>query len=184
VKGNRAAWLVSLPVALAGCLVAHVVAYALAAPAAATHAPAHGYLEHLPLLGGAALSVVLGAAGWHALRGRAGVRPSPWLFALLPPAAFAVQEHLERLAAPALLVGDPTFALGLALQLPFGLLAWLLARAVLRAADALRALLAALPLAVSPAEQRAPARRPVPPRRPFAAGAPLRGPPVAAATRS
>jgi hypothetical protein len=183
VKGNRAAWLVSLPVALAGCLVAHIVAYAVASPAPTAHA-AHGYLERLPLLGGAALAVVVGAAGWHALRGRAGVRPSPWLFALLPPAAFAVQEHLERLAAPVLLVGDATFAVGLALQLPFGLLAWLLARAVLRAADVLRALLAPPPFAAEPDDLRPPAQASAPRRRPFAAGAPHRGPPVAAATRS
>jgi hypothetical protein len=183
VNGSRAAWLVSLPVALAGCLAAHVVAYAVAPPAAASHAT-HRYLEHLPVVGGAALAVVLGAAIWHALRGRTGSRPSPWLFALLPPLAFALQEHLERLAQPVLLAADPTFLLGLALQLPFGLLAWLLAHAILRAADALGARLASPPrprvtvaLRLAPVAVAAPSRT-------FAPGAPLRGPPVVSRPRS
>ena len=184
MSGSRAAWLVSLPVALAGCLVAHVVAYAVAAPAPGPHAAAHGYLDHLPLIGGAALAVVLGAALWHALRGRAGTRPSPWLHAVLPPAAFALQEHLERLEAPALLVGEPTFLVGLALQLPFGLLAWLLARAILRAADVLGALLASPPRPRPAPVRRRVAFPAVPPRRPLLAGAPLRGPPPVVATRS
>ena len=183
MNGSRAAWLVSLPIALAGCLAAHVVAYALAAPGAGTHAE-HGYLERLPIVGGAVLAVVLGAAVRHALRGRAGTRPSPWLFALLPPLAFALQEHLERLAAPALLTADPAFLLGLALQLPFGLLAWLLARAILRAADALGALLAPPPRTRSAASPRRTTARFSPAARPFAAGAPLRGPPAVASPRS
>jgi hypothetical protein len=173
---------VSLPVALAGCLAAHIVAYALASPSAGAHV-SHGYLQHLPLVAGAALAVVLGAALRYALRGRAGTRPPAWLFAALPPAAFALQEHLERLAAPALLLGDPTFLLGLALQLPFGLLAWLLVRAILRVADALRALLARPPR-LEHAAPRRPACRSALPRRRFAAGAPHRGPPTAVASSS
>lgn len=144
MSGGRAPWLVTLPVALAGCLAAHLVAYALATPSAHAHA-SHGYLSHFPLLVGAALAVVVGAALRHAVRGRSGTRPSPWLFAVLPPLAFALQEHVERLAHPALVVAEPTFLLGLALQLPFAALAWLLARAILRAADALGVLLAPLP---------------------------------------
>lgn len=144
MSGTRAPWLVTLPVALAGCLAAHFAAYALATPTSHAH-DSHGYLAHLPLLSGAALAIVLGAAVRHGVRGRSGVRPSPWLFALLPPLAFAIQEHVERLAHPALVVTEPTFLLGLALQLPFAALAWLLARAILGAADALGALLAPLP---------------------------------------
>jgi hypothetical protein len=144
VTGGPAPWLVSLPVALAGCLAAHFAAYALATPTAHAHA-SHGYLGHLPLVGGAALAVVLAAALRQAVRGRRGTRPSPWLFALLPPLAFALQEHAERLAQPALVVAEPTFLLGLALQLPFAALAWLLARAILRVADALGALIAPPP---------------------------------------
>jgi hypothetical protein len=183
MRSSRAAWLVSLPVALAGCLAAHVVAYALATPAAHSH-DTHRYLDQLPLLGGAALAVVLGAGLRHGIRGRAGTRPSPWLFAVLPPLAFALQEHLERLAAPALVVGEPTFVLGLALQLPFGLLAWLLARAILRAADALGAWLAA-----PPRTRPAGVLRPAAPllfvlRPTVACGVSQRGPPPALATCS
>jgi hypothetical protein len=136
MTGSRAAWLVSLPVALAGCLAAHIAAYALATPTVAAH-QSHGYLAELPLLGGGVLAVVLAAALWHALRGVPGARPSPWLFAILPPLAFALQEHVEQLGHPALVVLEPTFLVGLALQLPFGLLAWLLARAILHAAETL-----------------------------------------------
>ena len=185
MSGNRAPWLVSLPVALAGCLAAHIVAYALAAPTGAAGHAAHGYLHELPLVGGAALAVVLAAALRHAVRGRAGTRPSPWLFAVLPPAAFALQEHLERLGAPVLLVVNPTFLLGLALQIPFGLLAWLLARAILRAAEALGSLLAApRPRVDCLAARHTPSRTTAAIRRAFAAGTPHRGPPLALASRS
>lgn len=153
MNGSRSAWLVSVPVALAGCLAAHVAAYALAPPeASAGHV--HGYLAQLPLVGGGALGVVLAAAVWHALRGRAGSRPSPALFAVLPPLAFVLQEHVERLGEPVLVLLEPTFLVGLVLQLPFGLLAWLLARAILRAAEALGALLAPPPRPWLPAPLR------------------------------
>ena len=184
MHGTRAAWLVSLPVALAGCVAAHFAAYALAHPADEGEV-AHAYLERLPIVAGGALAVVLGATVWHAFRGRTGTRPSAWLFAVLPPLAFALQEHLERLAAPAVLAGDPAFLLGLALQVPFGLFAWLLARAILRAADALAALLAAPPRPRSTAGPLAAADRSLEPLlRPFAPGTPHRGPPAAAASRS
>jgi hypothetical protein len=182
MTGLRAPWLVSLPVALAGCLAAHLVAYALATPSAHAH-DSHGYLDYLPLVGGAALAVVLGAALRHAIRGGSAPRPSPWLFALLPPLAFTLQEHVERLAQPALVVAEPTFLLGLALQLPFAALAWLLARAILRAADALGALLAPPP---RPRPRTAPRQAPPVLRLPrLALTTPVsqRGPPAALAIR-
>ncbi|MGH3104104.1 MAG: hypothetical protein ACRDN6_08415 [Gaiellaceae bacterium] len=140
MTNDRSTWLLSLPVALAGCLAAHSAAYFLVEPDPHTRA-AHGYLAHLPLLAGAGLAVVVGAAVWHALRGRAGARPSPWLFAVLPPLAFALQEHLERLALPLDVVPEPTFLLGLLLQVPFALLARVLAGTLLRAAETVGAML-------------------------------------------
>jgi hypothetical protein len=182
VKGSRSAWLVSLPIALAGCLAAHIAAYALATPdAAANHV--HGYLGQLPLVGGGALAVVLAAALRHALRGSSGSRPSPLLFAVLPPLAFALQEHVERLGHPALVVLEPTLLVGLALQLPFGLLAWLLARAILRAAEVLGALLVPPPRPWRPAPLRVVARGLVLPRPALATAGSERGPPAPSGIR-
>ena len=72
-------------------------------------------------------------------RGAGGV--SPWLFFVLPPLAFASQELAERLlhaeAFPFQAALEPRFVLGLLLQLPFGLLALLVARALLRVVEGL-----------------------------------------------
>jgi len=58
---------------------------------------------------------------------------------LLPLVGFSVQEHLERVIhlgeIPTAAAIEPTFLLGLALQLPFALAAFALARLLLRAAD-------------------------------------------------
>jgi hypothetical protein len=146
---TRFALLLSLPVAIAGSLAAHAVAYLIAVPdpqarATLLERTGHGYLAHLPVLAGAGLALALAAGVSHAARGRPGARPSPWVFALLPPLAFVLQEHLERLLSGALpleTVLDPTFVIGLALQLPFALLAYALVGVLLRAAEALGLLL-------------------------------------------
>ena len=146
----RFAWLLSLPVAIAGCLAAHALAYLIAIPdphdrATLLERTGHGYLAHLPVLGAAGLSLVFAATLSHAVCGRVGARPSPWLFALLPPLAFVLQEHLERVLAGGVLPLEtalhPTFLIGLALQLPFALLAYALVAVVLRASEALVCLL-------------------------------------------
>jgi hypothetical protein len=68
------------------------------------------------------------------LRGRRPSRPPVRLFTLLPPVAFVAQEHIERLVGsgsiPYDLTVEPTFLVGLALQLPFALAALLLTRAL------------------------------------------------------
>lgn len=97
----------------------------------------HAYLGYAPALIVWGLALVLaGLVLWvgEGLRGR---RPSPpplRLFALLPPVGFAVQEHLERLIGtggiPHDLALEPTFLVGLALQLPFAIVALLLAHAL------------------------------------------------------
>ena len=57
----------------------------------------------------------------------------------MPPLAFVFQEFLERWLAggsfPWWMVLQPTFRIGLLLQLPFGLVAYLAARLLLRVAD-------------------------------------------------
>ena len=66
---------------------------------------------------------------------------SAWWFFALPLIAFAVQEHLERLLhsghLPLAAVLEPTFVVGLALQVPFGLAALALARIIFACADEL-----------------------------------------------
>ena len=140
------AWLVAVPLMLAGTQVAHMLAYRIVYPVASIRLHAlvetgHGYLGALPLVLGVAGAVVafsLVASVLDAARGR-GVGPlPPWAFALLPAAGFAIQEYLERWLAwgfmPWHAAEQPTFLVGLALQLPFGALAYLAARFLLRTA--------------------------------------------------
>jgi hypothetical protein len=142
VVRRQAAWLTALPVAVASWLGAHCLAYRLVAPGAEQHMglhaeSGHAYLGYTPALAIWGLTLVfvglllcVGAG----LRGRRPSRPPVRLFALLPPVGFAVQEHLERLlgtgAIPYDLVVEPTFVLGLALQLPFAIAALVIAYAL------------------------------------------------------
>jgi hypothetical protein len=145
------AWLIAIPLMLAGSQVAHVLAYRIVYPEAGIRLHAlietgHGYMSLLPLLAGVAGAVVtlsLAASVLDAARGR-GVRAvPPWAFALLPVAAFAIQEYLERWLAwgfmPWYAAEQPTFLIGVVLQLPFGALAYLAARFLLRTARRLGA---------------------------------------------
>jgi hypothetical protein len=139
------AWLLALPLAIAGSQAAHAASYALVEPHAHARADllaetGHGYLEHVPLLLAACLAAAVLGAVWEAaarLRApHAGAGALP--YALLPPLAFTLQEHLERLAEtgtfPLAAALEPTFLAGLALQAPFALAAWLAARVLLRTA--------------------------------------------------
>jgi hypothetical protein len=70
----------------------------------------------------------------------------PWVFGVLPLAGFTLQEFLERWVAlggfPWWMVEQPTFRIGLLLQLPFAVLAFtaarILSRVVERVGTALR----------------------------------------------
>ena len=138
-------WLVSLPFMAAGCLAAHSLAFHLVS----VREERHGYLAFAPL--------VLGLLGALAVVGvvRRGRALSPLACALLPPLAFVVQEHAERLE---LVAGEPAFLAGLALQLPFALAALVAARAFLGAAErVLSALAPRRPARVSSAPGPAPA---------------------------
>jgi hypothetical protein len=142
MTGRRAACLIALPLVVASWLGAHCLAYWLAAPRGDHHMGmhaenGHAYLGYTPAIfvwGGALLAVGLVLCVGLGLR---DVRPSPpplRLFALLPPVGFTTQEHVERLIGtggmPPDLVLEPTFLLGLALQLPLTLAALLLAHAL------------------------------------------------------
>jgi hypothetical protein len=133
-----------LPLAVVGWLSAHAAAYGLVVPDAHERAhllasSGHGYLEHAPLL--AATCVVLAAGGFF-LRacGRGDGRIPAWALGILPVVGFAVQEFLERvLYGGGLSWGtalEPVFLVGLALQLPFALVAALVGRALTGLADA------------------------------------------------
>jgi hypothetical protein len=143
---RSAAWLVAVPLMLAGTQIAHTVAYRLVYPQAHARllhllATGHAYAGWIPLALGIAAACVLVSlvlTSVDAARGRAS-RPLPaWAFGALPPLAFAVQELLElslhtgTFAWQAVLA--PTFLPGLLLQLPVGVLAYLAARLLLRAA--------------------------------------------------
>jgi hypothetical protein len=174
---------VALLPASAGLLAAHALAYALVGTAGI--GVDHGYLAQAPLV--LTLLAALTAAGLlRRAAGRGGRgRPSPAV-ALLPPLAFALQEHLERAvptrAWPTQLVTERIFLVGLALQLPFGLLAWLLARSLLAGADAVAQRLRALPPQALPARQAPAALTPLTLRSQAALRrAAARGPPRAAA---
>jgi hypothetical protein len=136
------ALLVAIPVAIASWLGAHCLAYWLISPGEehrmGMHAEhGHAWLGYTPALAVWGLAVVVAGlvlCVGDGMRGRRPARPPVRLFALLPPAGFAVQEHVERLIAtgsvPLDIVAQPTFLVGLALQLPFALAALLLTRAL------------------------------------------------------
>jgi hypothetical protein len=149
---RAAAWLLSLPLMIAGTQVAHVLAYRFVYPNAHIRltellATGHSYMigthGYVPMLLGMAGAVDLVSAGWvfaGSLR-RNLQRPVPaWAFALMPILCFTLQEFLERWLAgapfPWWILVQPTFRIGLLLQLPFALLAFLAARLLLRAAEA------------------------------------------------
>jgi hypothetical protein len=143
------AWLVAVPLMLAGSQVAHVLAYRIVYPEASIRlqdlvATGHGYMSVLPIALGVAAAVVvlsLAASALDAARGRSVRSLPPWAFAFLPVAGFACQEYLERWLAwgyfPWYAAEAPTFVLGILLQLPFGALAYLAARLLLRTAKRL-----------------------------------------------
>jgi hypothetical protein len=145
---RRLPWLCALPVMAAGSLAAHSLSYTFVSARAAEHGPeaseraSSGSASDLVLLIGM-LAALAAAVVVFALarRRRRGVGASPWLFFVLPPLAFASQELAERLlhaeAFPFQATLETRFLLGLLLQLPFGLLALLVARALLRVVERL-----------------------------------------------
>ena len=126
----------TLPLAAVGSLAGHAAGYALAG-SSQIDGRVHGYLTFTPLFLAACVALVVAALGMR-VTGRLQGHPAAWPFALLPPLAFLAQELVERLAAglPAHAVLEPPVYAGLAAQLPLGLAAYLVARALLRAADA------------------------------------------------
>jgi hypothetical protein len=152
VRGERLAWLVTVPIAVIGCESAHALANVVFG------APDGGRAELFqggP--GGGALPVLATLVAAAILAGLAGRATGAWStshpvaarlpFALLAPALYVVQEHVETVlhtgAAPLGTLIEPTFLPGLLLQIPFALAGYAVARALVRIADGVRARVAA-----------------------------------------
>ena len=149
----------AFPLVLAGSQVTHDLTYRLLYPVHATRAQAltatgHGYLHDASFGIVVGLAAVLAGLVFRIVEVRrdsdaAVVRVPPAPFALLPIAIFVVQENLERVVhgggAPFAAVLEPTFRVGIVLQLPVALVAYLLTRALLGAADRIGAALRRIP---------------------------------------
>jgi hypothetical protein len=151
VKARSAAAL-TIPLLGASSLLAHSLAYRIAIPdpqerATVYEETGHFYLEYAPFFLGVCVAVLVVGVLARALRGGSGVRLSPWPFTLLPFLVFAVQEHSERFIHtgdfPLDVALALTFLVGIALQLPCGIVAYAIARYLLRLADSLGQLLGA-----------------------------------------
>jgi len=142
------AWLLALPLMVVGTQVAHVVAYRIVYPNAHVRvgellATGHGYMgypAYVPVLLGLGLAVELVWLGSVVARpGDQRRAVAPWLFALLPVLGFTFQELLERWLTgagfPWWMVLQPTFRVGLALQIPFAIVAYVIARLAQRGAE-------------------------------------------------
>jgi hypothetical protein len=172
------AWLVCLALMAVGSVFAHAAAYTFAAPTLGSHAGmnhphGHSVFPHLESCLAVCAAVALGGL-FASLAGRLSggrrlVAPL-WVFALVPPIGFFVQEHVEHLLRtgvfPAGAVLEPTFVVGLVLQLPFALAAFVVARALLGLAQAIVELLRAAPrpLLEAPEPRLLPAYAVAPPR--------------------
>lgn len=135
---NKVAWLLSLPLSAAGMLLAHEFAWEFATHEHAAEA-GHGYLEYGVVFAALGAAIFLVAATAQLIRGVSGAgvagAPSARVFAIVPIVGFLLQEHLEHVVAARELeitffLSTP-FVLGLALQIPFALAAFGVARLVL-----------------------------------------------------
>ncbi len=144
---RRAAWLLAVPLMFAGSQVAHVFAYRLVYPVASVRlrelvATGHSYMDYLPFALGVCGAVVLVSLASVVVGGVRRRRHAPvpaWAFAFLPVVGFVLQELVERMAAgasfPWWMVLQPTFRVGVLLQLPFALVVFVVARLLLRVAE-------------------------------------------------
>ena len=138
---GRALWLAVLPLLIAGSEGAQAVLDRFTSASyrgAELLAPSHSSV----LLGLAGIGALLLESGFvgHVVSGCRSRRLSVWIFALLPSLLYVAQEHVEYWIGHASLAGSPAtqsvFLLGLALQAPFTLAAYIAARLLLRLASA------------------------------------------------
>jgi hypothetical protein len=145
---TRTVWSLTLPILLASETGGHTLVARVLDPHGERHAlfahAAQGYVVYVQ----AAVAICLALAGAALLRRAAAsfrdhqARPLPsWRLALIPSVAFLAQEHLETFFHNGqvgwLTTVEPAVLIGAVLQLPCGLLAVWLVRALLKAADEL-----------------------------------------------
>jgi hypothetical protein len=187
-RGRRVAWTLAAPLLALATLAGHQAGYLLAIRDPRMRADAlahdgHGYFAYLPILTGALVAVAVLAVAWRA-RGRVGAALPLSVAALLPPIGFVLQEQLERLVhaqahgGSILPYAEPAFLAGFALQLPFAVLALLLARKLQHFADAIAATGRPAFRWAAPPAFVAPASSPLPRPRPLADARSVRGPPA------
>jgi hypothetical protein len=159
----RLPWVLAVPLMVAGSMSAHESSYWLVAPdhgdrSRLLAATGHGYFQYLPLIVGVMGSLFLAGVVRRVVASRGSGDVPAWPFFLLPLVGFTLQEHLERLlhtgVFPLAAVLEPTFLVGLALQVPFALAAYVCARLLLNVVDRLRGVLSS----AAPPVRRAPAR--------------------------
>jgi len=154
---RRLPWALTLPLALAGSWLAHVIGRAMTADLiegseAAEHfertTSAHAWATTLGVAAvlapfAAIALIVLAARLWTKTQGRSWRGAGPGWFLILPALAYITGQLLERLMAggsEALsfhAVHEPGLLLALALHVPFGAVAYGIARLLLAAARAL-----------------------------------------------
>ena len=146
-------WLLAAPLMVTGSQIAHELSYRIIAPEADHRATllastGHGYFEHLSLVAAVLATVLVSALVVRIVQaacGVAGVEFQRAVFFALPLIGFTLQEHLERLLSTGALPLDaalePTFGLGLVLQIPFALVAYLVARVLLSLSERIGAAL-------------------------------------------
>jgi hypothetical protein len=142
-------WLVTVPIALVGVEVAHALVNVMIGSPTGSQGelfeaagPAAGLTSGLTAVAIAIVLLALMANIAGASPELEGRRLTPLPYALMAPTAFIVQEHVEtflhRGSIPLGTVLEPTFLPGLAVQLPFALAAYLIARLLLRVAEVVR----------------------------------------------
>jgi len=154
---RRLPWIIALPIAFAGSWIAHLAGRAIAAgPIEGSQATEHlerATITHggvLPLGMAAVLApflaialIVLAARLWTKARGGSWRGAGASWFLILPPLAYVTGEFLERLTSGGSeslsphALSEPGLLLALALQVPFGAVAYAVARLLLAAGRAI-----------------------------------------------
>ena len=181
-----------------GWFAAHWLSYRIVIPdpterARVLAASGHQYFSYVPLILAGVLSLLVAAFVAQAARFARGARPAhpvAWPFGLLPPLVFAFEEYFDRLVHDGTIslgtATEKTFVVGVLIQVPVGLVAFLVVRLLLRWADRLGQALARLheqpPVAALVPDCSLPVEEFDRPRLSvFASGAVDRGPPAIAA---